>query len=146
MVGALMASFLLIQPIPLAAQFWEGVARGMEDNQRDRNSNSQRQHEREMLELKLEHERSMLRSQQEQNVRSQLQSGGYMVFQDIDFQGSDLTKSGIRNVSIELCIKICAENRNCVAVTWVKAKSWCFTKQRGYIKQLNQSVISVQIR
>jgi hypothetical protein len=135
---------LCFQPLQLAADFSAaGFFEGMNNAMNERR---QRGFERELLERRLEHEREMLRLQQGPPESNPAPSRNFVVLPEIDFYGGDISQNGIRGVSLDTCVQICVENGLCLAVTWVPSQSWCFPKGQGFSKQLNESVVSVQVR
>jgi hypothetical protein len=144
---SLIACLFLTLPTTVAAQFFSGLAEAMKDNAASSERRADRAHQRELLEMQLQHQRDMLDLQKEQQVQSQVRSGNLRVLPEIDFYGADIVPNGIRGVSLDTCVQICAENKVCVAVSWVNERSWCFPKHgSGYQKRLNQDVTSVQVR
>lgn len=139
-----LAVCLAMAPLHLAADgFSRGFAESINQALQERR---QREFERELLERRLEHEREMLLLQQSPPTGSSVGAVGFPVFPEIDFMGGDITESGIRGVSLATCVQICADNGLCQAVTWVPEMSWCWPKGRGYIRQINEDVVSVQLR
>ncbi len=52
------------------------------------------------------------------------------IIENVDFFGNDLSKTGYRNVSIGECDKICRNNPNCAAWSYVHSSRWCWPKSR----------------
>ena len=147
MTGFMVSFFYFTLPAAATAQALSGVVDAMRDIDRNNQRRADRALERELLERQLEHERDMLEMQNERQVQRQVSSGNLRVLPEIDFYGADIAPNGIRGVSLDVCVQICAENRSCVAVSWVNERSWCFPKHGGgYQKRLNQDVTSVQVR
>jgi hypothetical protein len=140
----LIVLYLIVQPLSLAAQgFAGGFAQGMNEAMQDRR---ERDFQRELLERQLQHERDMLSQRQATAESETSNSRSFRVLPEIDFYGADITQNGVRGITLDTCIQICIDNGSCAAVSWVPAQSWCFPKGRGYTKQLNENVVSVEIR
>lgn len=132
------------------AQNWGAFAEGFREGRKEQ---EQRRHERELLEMRLQHERDMLAAQQMQQNNDQasrqspsINTANTSVLKGIDFFGGDITASGFKGVSINTCIQICVENASCVAVTYVESSSWCFPKNPSYISKANSGVVSMRLR
>lgn len=144
---AFIACLFLSLPTIAAAQFWTGMVQAQQDIDARNERRADRALQRELLEMQLQYEREMLEMQNERQVQRQVSSGNLRVLPEIDFYGADIAPNGIRGVSLDACVQICAENKSCVAVSWVNERSWCFPKHGGgYQKRLNQDVTSVQVR
>ena len=50
--------------------------------------------------------------------------------QNTDLPGGDLTRNGIKGVTISACQAICHNDPNCKAFSWVRRSSWCWPKGR----------------
>lgn len=55
-------------------------------------------------------------------------SPGLRVEKGVDLFGEDLYKDGIRNVTLQTCIKACEEDQRCVGISYVEANKWCWPK------------------
>jgi hypothetical protein len=60
----------------------------------------------------------------------------------IDFLGGDMTKNGLRYISFEQCQRTCLSDDNCVAVTYIPSKQWCWPKNRVVKTKRNPEIIS----
>jgi len=61
----------------------------------------------------------------------------------IDLFGADLYSDGIRNVTLQTCIKACTDDRRCVGVSYVEAKNWCWPKSSAHGRRPAAGVTSV---
>jgi hypothetical protein len=52
----------------------------------------------------------------------------FQIVRDVDFFGSDLFPSGVRNVTFQQCEQLCREDDRCRAFSWVDSKRWCWPK------------------
>lgn len=53
---------------------------------------------------------------------------GLRVERGVDLFGADLYADGIRNVTLQTCVKACQDDNRCVAVSYVEARNWCWPK------------------
>ncbi len=53
---------------------------------------------------------------------------GLRMERGVDLYGADLYCDGIRNVTLQTCVKTCTDDRRCVGVSSVDAKNWCWPK------------------
>ena len=60
----------------------------------------------------------------------------------VDVMGGDLTQNGYRNVTFDQCQRICLENNQCVAVSYVIEKNWCWPKGSVPATLANPSIAS----
>jgi hypothetical protein len=63
-------------------------------------------------------------------------------FDGQDFFGGDLSSTGVRDVSLGDCERICRENPSCGAFSYVSATRWCWPKAGVENVSLAQGVIS----
>lgn len=61
---------------------------------------------------------------------------------DVDIAGGDLTRDGIRGISMDRCEEICLSTDGCVGVSYVPASQWCWPKSRSGYPEPRQGVIS----
>ena len=60
----------------------------------------------------------------------------------MDLPGRDLTSRGIRDVSLESCIRACREIRGCRAFSYVEDRRWCWPKETAGAGQTDHRVLS----
>lgn len=73
---------------------------------------------------------------------AEVRSHEMKIEEDTDFTGGDITQSGFRDVSFAECQRICLGNSECVAVSYVVARRWCWPKDRILSVNRNAGVIS----
>ena len=61
-------------------------------------------------------------------VNAETTEKGFVLLEDTDLIGADLTQTGHRNVSRTQCEQICRNDAKCGAYTWVRDTAWCFPK------------------
>lgn len=61
----------------------------------------------------------------------------------VDLYGADLYSNGIRNVTLQTCVKTCIDDRRCVGVSYVETKNWCWPKSSAIGRRPAAGITSV---
>lgn len=61
----------------------------------------------------------------------------------VDLYGQDLYSNGIRNVTLQTCVKTCTDDHRCVGVSYVETKRWCWPKSSAIGRRPAAGITSV---
>lgn len=68
------------------------------------------------------------------------------LFYDTDINGGDLTAEGFQPTTIDQCIEICVSIDECVAISYVPEKQWCWPKGVAATSSNRFGVVSAWVR
>jgi hypothetical protein len=74
------------------------------------------------------------------------QNGGLELHFDTDINGGDLSPEGYRPTTLNQCEEICRSNSQCVAISYIPEKQWCWPKSQVASSSTRKGVVSAWVQ